>query len=96
MESEEDVTETKLITEVQIIPVKPDNGLIAFASFIFKEGLFLGDIAIHTTPTGEYRLVYPAKKIGNRTLNVYHPINKELGTIIQEAIIERYREIILH
>ena len=35
------------ISEVQISIVKPSNGLIAFASIVIDESIYLGSIAIH-------------------------------------------------
>ena len=83
-----------LISEVSIILVRPHDGLIGFASCIFEDRLYLSDIAIHSTPNGDFRLVYPSKKINNRNFNIYYPINKETGKIIQFAIVEKYKEII--
>lgn len=49
-----------VISEIQIIPVKPKNGLIGFASCVVNNQLYLGSIAIYTRPDGSgYRLVYP-------------------------------------
>lgn len=80
-----------LITEVQIVPVKPNNGLIAFASFVLDGKLYLSSIGIHKKLDGSgYRLTYPTKKAG---LNIFHPISKELGQEIKEAILNKLKEV---
>lgn len=40
------------ISEVQIIPVKPTNGLVGFASVVFDDCLYLGSIGIYTRLEG--------------------------------------------
>lgn len=82
------------ITEIQISPVKPQNGLVAFASFVLGDGLYCGSVGIVTRPNGGYRLVYPTRQVGNRQLNVYYPISTKLGGLIEQAVINRYEEVV--
>ena len=83
------------ISEIQIVPVKPNNGLVGFVSFIFNNQLYLGDIAIYTRLDGSgYRLVFPAKTLANgKQINCVHPINKEVGKEIEDAIVIKFREL---
>ena len=86
-------SETK-ISEIQFIPVKPKNGLLGFVSFVIDEKLWLGSIAVFTKIDGSgYRLVYPTKKVGERTINIFHPINQEIGKAIEEAVTKKVSEI---
>jgi len=84
------------ISEIQIIPVKPKDGLVAFASCLINESLYIGNIAIYTSqrrPEG-YRLVYPSKLLPNgKEINCVHPINRKAGTLISKAIIEKFMEV---
>ena len=82
------------ITEVNIIPIKPKDGLVAIASCVINKNFYLGSIGIYTVLKGGYRLTYPNKKSGNSTINIFHPINKELGDAIEKAIIKEYEELI--
>jgi len=83
------------ITEIQIIPIKANNGLVAFASIVFADSLYLGSIGIHKRLDGNgYRLTYPTKKIGDKNINIYHPLNRELGEKIENEIIQRAKEIL--
>jgi len=69
--SEDKLSKTNL-TEIQIIPVKPQNGLVAFASVVINNQFYVGDIAIYTSPSTEigFRLVYPTKRLANgKTVN---------------------------
>ena|SRR3990167_9949214 len=81
------------ISEVQIIPIKPVNGLVAFASFIFDNKFYLGSIAIMTRPQGGYRLVYPSKKVGIKNINTYYPINKEVAQQIEAEVINHFENV---
>lgn len=83
-----------VVSEVNITPVKPHTGLVAFASCVIDDQLYLGSIGIHQYPfTDEYRITYPTKKIGNKQINYYHPINKEAGRLIEAAILAKCDEL---
>lgn len=81
------------ITEIQIIPIKPQNGLVAFASFVLDDNLYLGSIGIMTRPQGGYRLAYPTKKVEGRNINIFHPINREFAEEIEKVVIKRFEEV---
>ena len=82
------------LSEIQVIPVKPKEGLIGFASFVLDEKYYVSSVAIYTRLNGfGYRLVYPTKKVGEKNINIFHPINSEVGKIIEEAVIKKVNEI---
>ena len=81
------------ISEIQITPIKPQNGLIAFASFVYENCIYLGSVGIFTRPEGGYRLTYPTKKISDRNINIFHPINKESAEAIEKAVIKKFEEV---
>jgi len=81
------------ITEVQIIPVKPHDGLIAFASIVVDECFFLSSIGIHKKLTGGLRLTYPTKDVGHRPLNIFHPINQQTSKLIEEVIFNQCKKV---
>jgi DNA-binding cell septation regulator SpoVG len=85
-----------VISEIQIIPIKPQNGLVAFVSFILNDYLYLGSIGIVTRPEGGYRLVYPTKKIGLRNINIFHPINKSFAETIEKEVINKFEDVMNH
>lgn len=77
------------ISEIQIVPIKPNDGLVAFASVVLNDSLYVGSIGIHTRLEGGYRLTYPTKKVSGKDLNIFHPINRELSQKIECAIFEK-------
>lgn len=81
------------ISEIQIIPIKPQDGLVAFASFVLDGNLYLGSIGILTRPEGGYRLVYPTKKVGIRNINIFHPINKSFADSIEKEVIGKFEDV---
>lgn len=84
------------ISEIQIIPVKPREGLVAFASCIINNALYIGNIAVYTSPLtpGDFRLVYPVKVLRNgKEVHCVHPICKETGEAIRKAIVNKFNEI---
>jgi len=81
------------ISEIQIIPIKPQGGLVAFASFVLDNNLYLGSIGIITRSQGGYRLTYPTKKIGDRDINIFHPINREFAEKIEKEVIKKFEEV---
>ncbi|MCS6956685.1 MAG: SpoVG family protein [Patescibacteria group bacterium] len=81
------------ITEIEIVPIKPKNGIVGFASFVLNDVLYLGSIAIMTKLNGGYRLVYPTKKIGDRRINIYHPIERNFSLEIEKVVIEKFENL---
>lgn len=83
------------VREVQIIPVKPRNGLIEFASCAIDGWLYLSSIAIYTKLNGQgFRLVYPTKKIGETNIPIFHPICKEAAEQIYNAVVEKLEKLL--
>lgn len=78
------------VTEVSVVPVKPDaKGLVAFASCVLNDGLYLSSIGIVTKRSGGYRLVYPAKLVGERYLQVFHPTSHITAQAIESAVLKK-------
>lgn len=79
------------VTEVKINLIKPIEGLMGFASIVVDNNICLTSIAIYKKLNKEgYRIVYPARK----GFDIFYPINRETGNIIQDAILERLEEIL--
>jgi DNA-binding cell septation regulator SpoVG len=84
------------ITEIQIVPVKPNNGLVGFASFLLDEKLYLGSVAIYKRLNEDgYRLTFPTKKIGIRNINIYHPVNKDVMKEIEKNVLKKAEKVFL-
>ncbi|OGC76208.1 MAG: hypothetical protein A2Z27_03535 [candidate division Zixibacteria bacterium RBG_16_50_21] len=84
------------VSEIQIIPVKPKDGLIAFASFVINGKVYVGNVAVYTRPADHsIRLVYPQKTLPNgKSIHCVHPITRELGEAIEQAVFQRYKQVI--
>lgn len=82
------------ISEVQIVPIKPVNGHVGFASLVFDNCFYLGSIGIFTRPEGGYRLTYPNKLGKQGRLNIYHPINHDIADEVETEIISKFEEVI--
>lgn len=85
-----------MVSEVQITPVKPKDGLVGFASFVFAGALYCGSVGIFSRPSGGYRLVYPTKLVAGRQLDMYHPITGAVGRQIEEVVIAKFEEVMNH
>lgn len=86
-----------VISEIQIMPVKPKDGLVAFASCVVNNQFYLGNIAIYTSPSSNdgFRLVYPLKILPNgKQIHCAHPISKQAGEAVHAAIIYKYQELL--
>ena len=81
------------VSEINIAPVKPIDGLVAFASFVFDNALYCGSVGIFTRPNGGYRLVYPTKQVAGRQLDIFYPISAATGRLIEQEVITKYEEV---
>ena len=94
--------ETK-ISEVTIIPVKPNKGLVALASCVIDDKLYLGSMGIYTfkPPRIGYRVTYPTKTVGRGTdgkvlsINIFHPINRAVQSAIEKGIVDEYEKLMI-
>lgn len=84
----------KIISEIQIIPIKPQGGLVGFASLVFDNSFYLGSIGIFTRPQGGYRLTYPTRPGPQGGLNIFYPINRHISEYIEQLVIKKFEEII--
>ena len=84
------------LSEIQIVPTKPKNGLVAFVSFVLNNQFFVGDIAIYTKIEGVgFRLVYPNKILFNGLrINCFKPITKGSGEAIEQAVLSQFENLI--
>jgi len=81
------------ISEIQIVPIRPQNGLVGFANFVLDNCFYLGSIGIISRPHGGYRLLYPTRQGAKIPFNVFYPINKNMAEKVEQAVIAKYKEI---
>ena len=81
------------ISEVQIVPIKPQDGLVGFASFVFDDSFYFRSVGIYTRPNGGYRLTYPTRKIASEYCHLFHPIKKQISDAIEQAVITQFEAL---
>jgi len=82
------------LSEIQVIPIKPADGLVGFASVIFDNNFYLGGIGVYTRPSGGYRLTYPTRKSPSGSLNLFHPINRGIANQLEQIVTTKFEEIV--
>lgn len=81
------------IKKVEIVPIRPCEGLIAFANIVLEEGLYLGSIGVHCKLDGGFRITFPTRKVGETNLCIYHPLNPIVSKEFETAICSRAEEV---
>ena len=82
-----------VITEVKVDFIKPQEGIVAFASVVIDDAICLSSIAIHKKLSSEgYRITYPSKG----KFNIFYPINREVGSAIEQAILIKLNEVMIN
>ena len=84
------------LTEIEIVPVRPNKGLVAFASFILNDSFFIGDVAIYTRiDQPGYRLVYPVRYlVTGLRVHCFKPIHKPVADDIESQVSRCYEKLI--
>ena len=88
--------QNSIITRVEIIPIMPKQGLVAFANVVLEDKIAINGIGIHTCLSrGGYRLVYPDKVLPNgKIVQICYPLSRDMADLIKEAIINKYDELL--
>jgi DNA-binding cell septation regulator SpoVG len=83
------------VTKIEIVPISPKEGLMAFASVEIDDRFYIGSIGVYKKLdcTG-YRITFPTKKVGNRSVTICHPTTPELSKEIERAITTKAEEIL--
>ena len=88
--------EKKLVDNIEIMPVLPKDGLIAFCNATYRDEIALNGIAIHTNLSrGGFRLVFPNKHLANgKMVQLFYPLDKEIMGELEDAIFGKYAELL--
>lgn len=84
-------------SEISIVPIHSENGMVAFASAVVNNQFFIGNIAIYTSPSTShgFRLVFPNKKLSSgQSIDCFKPITRDAEEKLTKDIVDRYKEII--
>ena len=87
------IMEKLSIGELQIQLIKPQNGLIGLASVVINWAFYLGFIGIHRKINGGVRLTCPTKQIGENSMEIFHPINREFYQDLESLIIKKLDDL---
>ena len=85
------------ISNIEITPIRPRNGVVGFCSFVLNDQIYIGSVAIHTCLKNDlgYRLVYPTRKtLNGDLLSCVCPINRQTGDTIERVVVAKYRAIV--
>ena len=85
------------VKEVQLTIVKPQNGLVAFASCSINNCFYLGNIALYSSPSHHlgFRTVFPTKKLSSgQQIPCFYPFKKEVEEVMTTTIVNKYFELI--
>ena len=75
------------VTEVEIAHVLGGGSLIALASVVLDDRLYLSGIAVYRKLIGSgIRLAYPARVVAGRRHCLFHPVESSIGQEIESAI----------
>lgn len=80
------------ITDIRIRVVSNESKMKAVASVTFDDAFVVHDIKIIEGEKGLF-IAMPSKKTYNDEYrDIAHPINGEMRNLLQEAIVERFKE----
>jgi len=89
-------TQSFIVSNVQLRFVENGrDGLLAWASCVINNAVFLNNVAVRESICGGIRLTYPAKASqGQRRYYYFNPISREAAAVIEQAIQEQIRRLL--
>jgi len=83
------------VSDVQLRFVEDGkDGLLAWASCVIDDAVYLNNIAIRRGKDGGLMLTYPAKLTAARSrYYLFNPISREASAVLERAILQRLAEI---
>lgn len=82
------------VSRVEIIPIKPKEGLIGFVTVEMDNQLLLHSIGIHRKKDGSgYRLTYPTRCGYLPDKSVFHPTTTDLSKEIERCVFRKANEV---
>ena len=82
------------ISDVQIVPFRPRDGHLGFASCVINNQFYLSDLAIFSRPNGGIRLGFPVKRLTNgSSLDIFKPLTPEVEVAMEAAVTAKYQSI---
>jgi DNA-binding cell septation regulator SpoVG len=83
------------VNKVEIVPIKPHEGLLAFANIEIDDQIYIGSIGVHKRRDGTgYRITFPTRKVGGYQMTICHPTKPDLSKEIESAITSKAEEVL--
>ena len=80
------------ITDIRIRIISNDSKMRAVASVTFDDSFVVHDIKVIEGEKGLF-IAMPSKKTpGDEYRDIAHPINGEMRSLLQDAIVERFKQ----
>lgn len=82
------MTQDPIISEINFFPIQPKDGVIGFASLVYRSELYLSGLYVcaRLCPSKgktTYRIAYPRSKVGK---DIFHPTNQLTQQLIERAV----------
>ncbi len=82
------------VSQVEIIPFRPRNGHLGFASCVINDQIYLSDVAIFSRPAGGVRLGFPVKRLANGSaIDIFKPLNETVEKVFEAAVLEKFESL---
>lgn len=83
------------VTKVEVVPIRPQAGLVGFASIEINDMFYVSSIGIHKKRDGSgYRLTFPTKGSGTHQLPIFHPITLSFSKEVETAVVEKAKSVL--
>lgn len=79
------------ITDVRIKKTKGDTSIKAFASVTIDDAIVVHDLKIVEGKNGLF-VSMPSKKVGDRYMDISHPITAQSRTVLIDTVLNEYRQ----
>lgn len=84
------------VTEVRISPAKGGK-IRAFASIVVDDCFIINDLRVIEGREKQLFVTMPARKARNGQMrDIAHPLNRETREVIEESVLEEYRNAVSH
>ena len=80
------------ITNVILKQIEGKEKLKAIADIVIEDSLVIHNIKLFEKTEGEFSIAMPSRKIGEKYLDIVHPINKETREEFETVIVNKYKE----
>lgn len=81
------------ITDVKIRKYRGDSNVKAYASITIDDAFVIHDLRIVEGKNGLF-VAMPSKKVGDRYMDISHPITAQSRSLLIDKVLNEYRQIV--